>query len=292
MTSVQAGSTTAVIHLVRAANGLGPFASFLRSLQSHDSGRAYDLVLVFKGFADDVLPPEYERLLAAVAHERLFTSDEGFDIGAYFFAARRVAHETVCCLNSFSRILHPNWLGFFEEALRAPRIGIVGATGSAESARGARRDRGILRAAWRALSPRTWYRVAAFPPFPNHHVRTNAFCLSRRHFLSLHTGSLMSKRDLYRFESGRRSMTRQLAARGLEARIVGRDGVAYPPHVWASSGTFRSGEQENLLVADNRTTEYAAADSERRRMLAEAAWGRVITSARESWAEERRTSVP
>ena len=265
---------------MRAANGLEPFAAFLTSLRSHDSGGEYELVLVFKGFAPEALPAGYERLLEALPHERLFTPDTGFDIGAYVSAARRVAHDTVCFLNSFSRILHPNWLGYFLDGLRIPGIGIVGASGSAESARGTSRDVHVLRAALRAMSPRTWYRVAAFPPFPNYHVRTNAFCLSRRDFLSLRTGSLMRKRDLYRFESGRLSMTRQLASRGLGARVVGRDGVAYPPHEWSTSGTFRSGNQENLLVADNRTSEYAAADPERRRTLVEAAWGADITSAR------------
>jgi hypothetical protein len=36
---------------------------------------------------------------------------------------------------------------------------------------------------------------------------------------------------------------------------------------------FRTGAQANLLVADNRTREFAEATPERRRQLARLAWG-------------------
>jgi hypothetical protein len=278
MSGLPALSKVGVIHLVRAANGLSPLASFLESLRSHVAGRDYDLVLVLKGFVGETLPREYENLLDAHRHERLFMPDVGFDIGAYFFAAGRVAHQRVCFLNSYSRILHRDWLRFFDEALTQPGIGVVGATGSAETARGAPGGTHVVRSVAQVLSPRLLYRALAFPEFPNYHLRSNAFYISRQLFLSLVTGPLRTKRALYRFESGRQSMTRQLAARGLAARVIGRDGVAYPPHEWSASATFRSGEQENLLVADNRTMDYEMANAQRRQMLTEAAWGPSFTT--------------
>jgi hypothetical protein len=97
--------------------------------------------------------------------------------------------------------------------------------------------------------------------------------LRRDLFLSLRTGPLATKRDAERFESGRRGMTRQVLARGLAVRVVGRDGVGYDPASWAASRTFRSGVQENLLVGDNRTRQFGDADPATRQMLAALAWG-------------------
>jgi hypothetical protein len=76
-----------------------------------------------------------------------------------------------------------------------------------------------------------------------------------------------------RFESGRRSLTRQVLEMGLDLVIVGSDGRRFGISEWASSGTYRQDEQRNLLVADNRTIEYSAATPELRRQLAAAAWG-------------------
>ena len=45
--------------------------------------------------------------------------------------------------------------------------------------------------------------------------------------------------------------------------------VSSPPR----SATFRSGEQENLLIADNRTDDWRRAAPEERRALAARAWG-------------------
>lgn len=59
----------------------------------------------------------------------------------------------------------------------------------------------------------------------------------------------------------------------MKVLVVGRDGVAYPPERWRESATFRSGDQRNLLIADNRTEQYAAADPRFKRTLEEMAWG-------------------
>ncbi|HEX8559483.1 MAG TPA: hypothetical protein VF668_15380, partial [Pyrinomonadaceae bacterium] len=57
--------------------------------------------------------------------------------------------------------------------------------------------------------------------------------------------------------------------------VVGRDGRGYEPAEWAESFTFRRGEQHNLLVSDNQTRYYEAADAATRRRLEESAWGRA-----------------
>jgi hypothetical protein len=74
-------------------------------------------------------------------------------------------------------------------------------------------------------------------------------------------------------ESGRGSISNQIWERGKKVLVVGRNGVAYPPESWRASATFRSGDQRNLLIADNRTEQYAAADPCFKRRLELMAWG-------------------
>ena len=76
-----------------------------------------------------------------------------------------------------------------------------------------------------------------------------------------------------RLEGGTRSLTRQVRDRGLETLVVGRDGAAYSPDRWMQSATFRSGDQENLLIADNRTRHYQEGGRLTRYGLAWLAWG-------------------
>jgi hypothetical protein len=60
---------------------------------------------------------------------------------------------------------------------------------------------------------------------------------------------------------------------GLQILVVGRDGRAYEKENWFRSNTFRTGDQENLLVADNQTTEYAKSKNCKKQYLSYCAWG-------------------
>ncbi len=104
-------------------------------------------------------------------------------------------------------------------------------------------------------------------------MRTNAFLLSRELMLSADWPEVESKARAWELESGHRSLTRHAWSLGLETLVVGRDGRAFRPHEWPASATFRSGAQENLLVADNRTREWDEAGPEQRAELARRAWG-------------------
>jgi len=97
--------------------------------------------------------------------------------------------------------------------------------------------------------------------------------IERGLLLELGLESAVHKDAAHRLESGWDSVTRQIHGRGLAAVVAGRNGQAYLPEQWPHSHTFRSGNQENLLVADRRTDEYAAASPERRRVLTQLAWG-------------------
>jgi hypothetical protein len=113
---------------------------------------------------------------------------------------------------------------------------------------------------------------AAFPRFPNPHIRTNAFMVAKQTFEEL-TPVAASKLACCRFESGRTGLSRHVAARGLGLLVVGSDGQGYPVDAWPESGTFRSGVQENLLATDNQTDAYDSMTTAVQRTHRVLSWG-------------------
>lgn len=298
-------TTTAVVHLVRQANGLAPFEDFLASYREHDAAHAHELVLLFKGFATAAeLDPYRRRADGLVAHE-LHVSDEGMDLHAYLAAARQLTQRRLCFLNSYTTLLAPGWLDLLARALDRPRAGIAGASGSWGSHRsfalwllrlpnGYRSSLGDRAAMHVALSgatppdpgPRRGLlsrvagtalglggEIAGHRGFPAPHVRTNAFLIERELLLSLRAGTLVTKAANYRFEAGRRGLSEQLRERGLGLLTVGRDGESLPADSWPEGELYWQGRQRNLLAADNQTRAYERASQAEREALARYAWG-------------------
>ena len=119
-----------------------------------------------------------------------------------------------------------------------------------------------------------------FHPYPNHHIRTTAFMLSRETMLNVWPSSILTKKSAYLFENGKHSLTRRVMQMGLKVLVTGRDGQAYEMNSWHASNTFRQSRQENLLVADNQTLQYERADYEQRTQLARLSWGDKANPAR------------
>lgn len=216
-------SAVTIVHLVRKANGQGCFERFMDALWAHPPGVAYDLVLACKGF--DEQP-------AGLATIRRYP-DIGHDIGTYRRAALDATTGYVCFLNSFSRPLKANWLAMMLDVAQREDVGLVGCTSSKEA--------------------------VPCAPFPNPHVRTNAFVMLRELFIELAPVD-PTREECLAFEAGPNSLTRQVKARGLRAVTVPRR-------------PFRWGNQRDLLVADNRTDDYQHAAPERRKFLQQLAWG-------------------
>jgi len=300
--SAAGGASTAVVHLVRRANGLEPFEAFLTSYGRHHSGHDHELVLLFKGFdSEDQLAP-YQRRAADLAEDALSVPDSGFDLTAYLAAAQQLRHERLCFLNSYAQILVPGWLRLLSSALDRPEAGVAGATGSWGSHRsfalsllrlpngyrGALGDPAEVGPALRSVSPARDFGltrrvlraardiprvVAGHPGFPAPHVRTNAFLLERELLLSLRAGRLGTKSAAYRFESGHKGLTEQLCQRNMTPFVVGRGGEPLPPERWPDADVFWQGNQQELLVGDNQTRAYQEGDPTARAALARYAWG-------------------
>jgi hypothetical protein len=249
------GEPLCLVYLAWTPYGIECAERFLASYRGHDAGTPHRLLLLLAGPDEDRTP--WKRLFSAVPHEVLEVG-EGMDLGHYRTAVDRVVAERYCSLNTVTEILIDDWLGRMERALLSPGVGMVGATGSYESPNAVRP--GPLR-----------HLRSGFESFPNPHLRTNGFAMERQLILELDWTSDLTRAEAVVLEGGKRSLTRQVRERGLETLVVGRDGV-YPPERWRESATFRSAEQANLLLSDNRTRHYQEAGPLVRRGLAWLAW--------------------
>jgi len=253
-----------LVYLSWTPYGLEPARRFLASYRDHPAGAPHRLLLVLAGPDEDRSP--WRRLFDEVPHETVEVG-LGADLGHYRAAVDMVPAERYCFVNTVTEALVDHWLAKLDQALAAPEVGMVGATGSYESPNAVRP--GPLR----RLRP-------GFAPFPNPHLRTNGFALGRDLLLELDWQSDLTREQAVLLEGSERSLTRQVRERGLQTLVVGRNG-AYAPERWRESATFRSGGQANLLLADNRTRHYQEGGTLTRRGLAWLAWhgGRVPENA-------------
>lgn len=221
---------------------------FLRSYTTFDAGVPHELIILMKGLrrsCGDAAP--WFDLLDGIPHHVLEIDDVGTDLWAYRQGLEAFDHDRFLFLNSKSRILADNWLRLLDDALSAERVGLVGATGS-------------------------WERNDSRQPFPNPHLRTNAVMARRDLLLQLDWGVLNDHRAALALENGPDNLTRQVERAGWAFRVVGRSGQALDWADWSQAGVFRSHEQAELLVADNRTDQYDCADRSQREWLEILAW--------------------
>ncbi len=253
-----ADAELAVVHLVWGPLGVEPLRRFVAAYTAHPAGQEHRLVVVYNGLDAGADVGPWREALTDVRHEEIHLTSPMLDLAAYREVVAGGDAAAYCFLNSYSEPLVADWLRLLAGHLSDPTIAAVGATGSYESIR-------------TTSHPLTRVRKRDIPEFPNPHLRTNAFAVRREHLMRVEWPRISSKMDARRFESGSHSLTRQLQRFGRTV-VAGRDGRAYDVTAWRESRTFRSGDQSNLLISDNRTREYLAASRERRDDLERRAW--------------------
>jgi hypothetical protein len=142
----------AVVHLVWGPLGPGALREFLTSYRRHQAGIEHDLVMAFNNVEAHQSPALLAEL-DGVEHQLLTLPDAVQDLAAYMQAARRLEHERVCFLNSYSEILADGWLAKLAEALDQPAAGIAGATGTWASVRSATLNALLLPNPYRRVLP-------------------------------------------------------------------------------------------------------------------------------------------
>jgi hypothetical protein len=211
----------------------------------------------------------------------MYRHNVGFDIGAYCSAARKFDYDYFCFVNSYSIILDNHWLEKMYRHVTSADVGLVGATASCESPYSlsligpSEKERPF----YRAILSNYWWKIwqeifkYQYDPFPNYHIRTNAFMISRGLINKIGRIYFFTKGSAVRFECGKKGLSKQIMRMNLRLLVVGKDGIGYEKEEWYNSNTFRTKNQENLLIADNRTEDYLTADIERRKLLSRLAWG-------------------
>jgi hypothetical protein len=230
-----------VVYLLREQQAVAPFFD---SYESHPAGIEHQLLVLDKGQrAKATLKPEW--LSASM-------SDRGMGLRAFSLACRKFArnYDYLCCLNSWSVIQADDWLLKLHAGIQKTGAGIAGATGSWES--------------FYSNDP-SWLRRRLFHPFPNYHIRTTGFIMRTDIMRRVWPRYSLAKKFEYLSELGKRSITQRIMRLGLEPYVVGSNGRIYPKTEWLESNTFRSGNQENLLIGDNHTVQYQQDGPERRR---------------------------
>lgn len=359
---VQGGriNKVAVVYLARRAEGIAPIKRFVGSYLEHPACVGHDLVVVYKGFGQAPDLADAKAVFAPIAHMGIEIPDDGFDIGAYFEAARRLTHDHICFMNTFTEIEVDGWLASLHQNLLFPGVGMVGVMGSYESLLSSvsllrkviwlcndvaiRYDEKIayyfdfiISAHCRLwggnkhgrfrkwVSPRWIYRqlrtlmlhpesimkmlgenltieerfrlkwegliapgndldyIPNFPAFPNPHIRSNVFMIGRESLLGCTFPSLETKMGCCAFESGSDSLTSRLRRQGKSTLVVDRNGVGYDVKDWWRSGTFRLGDQANLIASDNRSREFDQMTPGAKVTHARMTWGDYLGAAPEDF---------
>jgi hypothetical protein len=247
-----------LVHLLWGPFGPEAAARFGAAHRAVDPGVEHRFVAVYNGFKGD--PAPVREALGVRADQEVRVDGRVQDLIAYRRALDVVGCERVAFVNGWAEPLVDGWLAALTGALDDPGVGIAGCTASWESPASA------------APPHLKLHRRRLFEPFPNPHVRTNAFALRTADARALTWDVRRRKVGAEALESGKHGLTRQLQARGLRPVMVSRRGIVECDE-WPEARVYRSGGQEQLLVRDNRTRQYADADPRRKRFLARMAWG-------------------
>ncbi|MFY8126974.1 MAG: hypothetical protein ACOVMM_01245, partial [Chitinophagaceae bacterium] len=208
----------------------------------------------------------------------------GFDINTYQWVAQQVIEDYLIFFNTNSVLLHPNWCDIYTKHI-TKSTGAISATASFNSHINTVLQENNFHynrklsfkenlASYKMLLKAIFIWPFLYKKFPNPHIRTNAFLINRKVFLTLNIKNpLKSKREAYLAESGRNSITQQLLRKNLKVGVVNNNGDYFDLQEAYKANTFWNNQQENLLVADNQTELYKNANETQKKQLSLLAWG-------------------
>jgi hypothetical protein len=280
--------TLALVYLARGVGeGLASVKCFFDAYNKYTPDYPHDLIVISKGWENQT---ERNELLTLAKKNKAIVydmPDDGLDWAAYMRLAPQLKQDWLCFLNTHSRPLVKGWLRLLKVAAdsNTDKFGAVGATGSLETSLPYIFARSKNYHGFQAVAIYPFrlilnvYRyitnLCYFTGFPNPHLRSNAFLVRRDLFIEYcQTQKLpRSKRDTTKLESGRNGFSSYLLAKGLRLFVTGVDGKVYEWRQWVNSFTFRTHEQQNLLVGDNQTNDYQTSAANRKAYLEFMTWG-------------------
>jgi hypothetical protein len=266
-----------LVYLAWIPLGMELFERFLEVLRFYEPGIPLNLTIVYNGYSEKKEINPFREKLKNFKFPvcEIYIQGHGWDITSYRHAATCLTSEYICFLNTYSKPQSKGWLA----ALLRPHqngsgVKLTGASGSFTSAfwclSPTEPKTGFSRLPIRGWLQRRRYRklvdrqLCAFPKEHQPFIRTNGFMMNRQEFIGLKFPSIVSKFETIEFESGWNSMTRQVINNDGQFGVVGKNGECYASPDWPVSRTYASFDQENLLIADNRTDIYKASSEDQR----------------------------
>src|ERR1700722_4475039 len=143
----------AVVHLVWGPLGITWPRQFLDSYRRHRAGVEHQLVLLLNN-VDAELRSELIAELDGLDYRLIDLDEPVQDLLAYAEAAKRLASDRLCFLNSYSTVLCDDWLAKLDDALDQPGAGLVGASGSWASLHSAVLNAFLIPNPYRAAVPK------------------------------------------------------------------------------------------------------------------------------------------
>lgn len=283
---------------------------FMSSYLRFNSGMQHRLVFAVNGW--DNLQDELilvNKLASEYQISLIKIPDEGLDIGVYFRIAHYINSQYFLFLNTHCEICANNYLKIFYSIIKRANVGLVGSTGSMEYFKITLLK--LLTSKIKYLSVKQISKILIHIPFitdyannkkrlyddyadfltlsryiehkeiqfPNPHIRTSSFFISRKMLLdySQSISFPQTKTDTLDIESGKNSMTSFVLQKGLDVVVAGADGQAYSPSEWVHSKTFRTPDCSNLLIKDKHTRIYDSANIAQKRRLEKMTWGKQLS---------------
>jgi hypothetical protein len=158
----------------------------------------------------------------------------GWDCGAYQFAADAIDCDLLVCCNAWTYFWRFDWLRLLQKAYVEHGPGIYGVS-------------------------------ASFERGP--HLRTPCFAIATE-LLREYPIHVKDRYSCNSFEASEHSITRFVQRLGKPAMLVTADGSNWVQPNWrAASNIFRRGDQSNVLVWDRHTDLYRDSDSDYKRQL-------------------------
>lgn len=276
----------AVVYLARGeGNGILSARKFFASYKERSAGADHNLYVICKGWSDNDEETELRNLAKSHDAVILDQADDGFDWGAYFRAAKSISENYVIFLNSHSKIVGDDWVDKLVFGFTHKSIGIIGVTGSFSSW-----------VDWTACPPFSAYSILSYPlrliknignsiayrgkydPFPNIHVRSNAFIIRTDLFKEFAKSMDIpqKKSDAHELESGIIGLTNFVRSKNLDVNICDLSGRLLPPQEWSRGNFFRAGSQKNLLIEDNQTNAYNEANIAKKHFMEYKSWHKIF----------------
>lgn len=265
-----------VAYLAYEPYGVNLLKKFLKSYNSYKSGYPHDLLICFKEFNKKKLSlwSSFISNKFIKFHDQHNVND--FDVGSYFRIAEKFPNRLILFLNSFAKPSANHWLKIFIENYN--KKSIIGAHGVYASLSSIFfkfqiKNIGKLQSTWFGL-----HHFLRSPLFPNPHIRTSNFLINSSDFLSLKVDRKKFNKKIVTnyFESGRNSISNQLRKKGFDLYVVNSDGKKFSINDWPKSDTFALGNQDKLIITDNRTDLYHNLSYQKKIKMQKIYWGKYF----------------